>query len=471
MTKTGKRIIFTLCLSALTVVGIAQTYKVKPTVNWNNMTGQMTADHWSINDIAPARPYRRTLANNKPFTEYYKQVHPGIIRIMHTEILWYDADGKKYDREIIKTDMDSIMKQYAPNGELITDRIMLCIYDIPKWIGTANLFADAKSWGLTEAQEDEAAAFIAQLPVIMKELGYPVKMYEVFNEKMRGGVRSPFDKDYWRLVRKIIIKLKEAAPDIQVGGTAEAWTYNYAFTGFIDYVSDVADFISFHNYYGTGDGGKNRNRLTVNGTLYDHGVEADAGSVAAYVKKQGGNIRLETHQSEYQIVSDSIGDCPRRDHVGASWIAIYLKRFALNGLTGAMMWYTNEIPAFPNSATGKLFLWSRYLRGGIAESSGTGDTVELLPVLAPDGGKSVLLINRKDQKTTVADVRSLFGGKASKINGMRLDETTRVSPAGGGYTNSFRSPVYRIDTLQSVPKDVVLNSYGMVLLTDKELKY
>jgi hypothetical protein len=417
---------------------------VTPSVNWDKIVGSITADHWGVNDMSAALKSR-----NEKMAAFFKQLKPGIMRL-HTASLinrWIDQENKCWDTTRIKEQLDNGMYAYRH-----CERTMLNIDHIPKFIGS--------QFNLTEQQEDEVAAFCGQLPGVLRSLGYRFDMYEFFNENWHPRYQ-PTDvlPAYWRLLNKVAAAVKKADPAAKVGGSAEAWPWGATYSGFIDNCGKNMDFISFHEYTGiTPD--------RDDGFWGNKSFAEMAEPVAVYARGKGMN-HLEIIMDEIGLTIPNVQYGLFRDHKGAAWIAWWIKTLALKGITGTNHWNTEDVNMGLNytTALANLYLMSNpYLRGSIAESSVTAvkpvraTRLEVLPVVIAKGGKSVLLINRADEPTTVLNAGTLLGGKASGIKGWRLDETTRLEPD---------SPNQIWEDLGKVPVDIVLKPYGLVLLTDR----
>jgi hypothetical protein len=183
-------------------------------------------------------------------------------------------------------------------------------------------------------------------------------------------------------------------------------------------------------------------------------------ALTAYAKSRGKN-HLEFYLNEWQVSYNWQKYEPLHDnHVGASWMACFIKYCALNGITNMNVW---DFGFHPNAASFLLYSrFSPYLRGNIMQSSGTGGKIELIPVISDEGKRSILFINRTGETRTVAGARKLIGGKASTVKAFRLDGTTLQNPEATNTSNV----IYSIDSIAGVPSDIILNPYGMILLTN-----
>jgi hypothetical protein len=374
--------------------------------------------------------------------DFYDRLQPGVIRLHHYGLVtdWVDNGNKRWNKERIKTYLDNAKDTYKHGS-----RVIITLDAPPDFISTV--------LPLTEAQEDETAAFFAQLPGIIKELGYTYNMYEFFNEKENAYASDR--TAYWRVLNKIAVAIKAADPTAKCGGPAESWPTLYG--SFIDNCSQNMDFVSFH-LYARGPGNFADDDLFTGAHQYRSQVGA-AGNVARYLKSKG-ITHMESFLDEFnvQYVWEPYQPA-HHNHIGASWMACFIKNVALQGVTGLNVWNTQDTGAYGlnyNSAPANLYLMSRqYLRGDVVESSDSLDRVEMIPVISENGERSILFVNRMGQKTTVIDAKTLIGGNEATIKGMRLDHTT-----------STANRVYITETMTEVPTDIVLNPYGMVLLTN-----
>ncbi|MDR0413698.1 MAG: hypothetical protein LBH61_07865, partial [Dysgonamonadaceae bacterium] len=73
---------------------------------------------------------------------------------------------------------------------------------------------------------------------------------------------------------------------------------------------------------------------------------------------------------------------------------------------------------------------------------------------------------KTSEKITVANANKLLGNKTSAGKGFRLDGTTLQNPAEAN-TNKVN---YSVESIPEVPKDMELNPYGIILLTEDEIK-
>lgn len=414
---------------------------ITPNINWNNIIGQLTADHWGVNDMKAG-----TTSVNHKMATFYEQIKPGVIRIHHAGLVneWVNNEAQSWNLDKIRSVFENSKNTYKHSG-----RVMLTLDACPTFISS--------SLPLTEQQEDHLAVFFAQLPVIIKNMGYYVEMYEFLNEKEKAYSNN--HTAYWRMLNKIAVAIKTADPSVKCGGPAVSWPHDAIYRGFIDNCAENMDFISFHLYARghPGDTPYPDDDLFIGQHPYRNQAKA-AGNVVKYLVEK--NItHLETFLDEFNVQYVWKPYEPaHHNYIGASWMACFIKSVALEGVTGLNVWNTQD-GAYGlnyNSAPANLYLLNRkYLRGDIAESTDLSDRVEMIPIINENGGKSILFINRMGDETTILAAKQLIGGDFSIIKAMRLDETTEVS-----------SKVYMTETIDVVPTDIILNPYGMVLLTN-----
>ncbi|MDR1810681.1 MAG: hypothetical protein LBR34_09830 [Prevotella sp.] len=433
-----------------------ESNQVEPVVNWNAIVGKLTSGHWGLNT-------QKGEGFTTPFEEkadFYRQVKPGVLRVMsHLTYGWVKEHS--WDTLRIKTQLDNARHLYQHS-----ERIMLCLYSPPPFINSGKLPL------ANEMQEDSLATFFAQLPSVIKATGHRIDLYEFFNEaeprfgalggnsgNLSGtGANLP---TYWRTLNKIAKAIKTADPTAKVGGPATAFPYENVYKGFMDNCADNMDFFSFHLYL-TGHPG-----TTPDADLFNNFYASRTDAVKEltdYVKSKG-KTHLELYQDEWQVSYEWKKYEPLHDnHVGASWMACYIKDCALKGITNMNVW---DYGFHPHAATFLLYSrFSPYLRGNVAQSNNTGGKIEIIPVISDKGKRSVLLINKTGGKIEVLGAGKLLGGKASAVKGFRLDATTLQNPEA---TNT-ENVKYAVERIANLPSDITLNPYGMALLTNYEIK-
>lgn len=406
-------------------------------VNWENIVGTLTADHWGVNDMGAG--FKKV---NIRMAEFYEQMQPGIIRMHHSKMVnsWVNNETRSWNTEKIKLVFDNVKETYSYGK-----RVMLTLDGCPAFI--------SDKLPLTESQEDELAAFFAQLPVILKDMGYRVDLYEFLNEK-----EKPYEDDYsayWRLLNKIAVAMKAADPTVKCGGPAVSWPWEEIYKGFIDHCSQNMDFVSFH-LYARGPGNYDNDDLFTGAHEYRTQSEA-ARAVVEYLKEKGiGHMEVFLDEFNVQYVWKPYQPA-HHNHVGAAWMACFIKNVALAGVTGLNVWNTEDNAYGLNytSAPARLYQWScPYLRGSIVESHDVSDQVEMLPVLS-ERGKSILFVNRTGETLRLKNVAKLLGRHNRQVSAYRLDGTTKVEER-----------VYDQVEISRHKSDISLQPYGLVLVTN-----
>lgn len=436
-TKYGLVSFLLLLAVALPMKSEKNDSTIELVVNWENTIGILTADHWGVNDMGAG--FKKV---NTRMEEFYRQMQPGIIRIHHNKMVnsWVNNDTRSWNTEKIKSAFDNAKETYS-HGK----RIMLTLDGCPTFI--------SDKLPLAESQEDELAAFFAQLPVIIKDMGYRVDLYEFLNEKER-----PYKEDYqayWRLLNKIAIAMKTADPTVKCGGPAVSWPWKEVYKGFIEHCGKNMDFISFHLYArGPGDFADDDLFTGVHG----YRMQSDAaGAVVQYLKEKGIE-HMEVFLDEFNVQYVWKPYQPaHHNHVGAAWMACFIKNVALAGVTGLNVWNTEDNAYGLNytSAAARLYQWScPYLRGNIVESHDFSDRVEMLPIQS-ERGKTILFVNRTGETLHLKDMAKLLGCRNRQMKVYRMDGTTK-----GG------ERAYEQVEINRNKGNILLLPYGLVLVTN-----
>ncbi len=144
------------------------------------------------------------------------------------------------------------------------------------------------------------------------------------------------------------------------------------------------------------------------------------------------------------------------NNAGAVFQACFVRRAALKNVTGVTVWHLkgNACGLIDGNnaqrATGSLYLWgTQYLHGTIAAGTVSGTTLEVLPVVMPDGKRSLLLMNKTGNTVTIPG-----GGNL-------------LVPAGGELLRSFQinASGFLPQTISVTPGDLALAPYSVTLLT------
>lgn len=417
--------LISLCLPVLPVQ-LSAAEQVTITVNWALPVGDVTANHWGVNDFQA----KNQTTFDKPYSDYLKKVSPGILRIHQAGLVnaWTDNVAGAWDTAKIKQIFDNIMPGYG------TAKVLLDLSDWPEFIAPGGNYLPLDK---EQALED----YFAQLPAIIKSIGHRVDYYEFLNENDEGYQNSiGFDK-YAQLVKRLAIRVKAEALaldlpyTVKVGGPALRWPNIAWYQPAIDILGAHIDFFSWHHYaagpIGDGETVEQRNQAIFNSIDWMAGSAVN--DIRNYAVSKGYN-HLEYFLDEFSLQWVWTPYEPRvHNNVGAVWFASLIKRFALNNLTGAMVWNAKDgayglLPDNENiSAPGQLYLWgNKYLRGQLMTSGSSSAVLEVMPVLRTDNSHQVLLINRSTDTIDIDNINTWMGiGATDAFSGLSLDASCR----------------------------------------------
>jgi|GEM_PF-2940059 len=450
-----------ICGLLFSLVLDAQINPVAVNISWSSPSvGQLTADHWGTNDSG-----RGHTSVNTNMANFFQVYQPGVVRIHNKGLVQslVNTTTQQWDTVKIRRLFVNSLNTYKH-----AKRIMFTFDDCPSFIST-NL---ENKLPLTVTQEDQIAAFFAQFPVIIKQMGYKIDLYEFFNEKESAYTDFGASSGYWRVLNKIAVAMKAADPGVKCGGPALSYPSSSMYRGFIDNCKANMDFISIHTYargapttpYSYDDlfGYINsasthayRNQATV------------VGGISTYLKSK--NItKLEVILDEFNVQYVWAPYEPMHHNFrGAAWTACFIKSMALKGVNVLNNWNTDDGGSYGMigtnyfSAQANLYQLSNpYLRGTMYDSNDASDQLEMIPVKAADGTKSVLFINRTGSVVTLTYVDKAMGivNDMALLKGFRIDSTTQV-------INTNPYPTYRTDIISPVTRNIEINPWGMVLLT------
>lgn len=400
--------------------------EVAVTVNWGMPSGNVTANHWGVNDFQA----KNQMTFDKNYSDYLKKVNPGIVRIHQAGLVnaWTNNAAGAWDTAKIKLIFDNIMPGYG------TAKVLLDLSDWPEFIAPSGNYLPLDK---EQALED----YFAQLPSIIKLIGHRVDYYEFLNENDEGYQNSiGFDK-YAQLVKRLAIRVKtEAAAldlpyTVKVGGPALRWPNSAWFQPAIDILGAHIDFFSWH-HYATGPIGEGVTEEQRNQAIFNN-IEWMAGSaindIRNYAISKGYN-HLEYFLDEFSVQYVWTPYEPRvHNNVGAVWFASLIRRFAQNNLSGAMVWNAKDgayglLPDNENiSAPGQLYLWgNKYLRGQLMTAGSDRVSLEVMAILRADNSHQVLLINRSTDTVTIGNINTWMGiGITDPFNGLTIDASCK----------------------------------------------
>lgn len=416
-------------------------------VDWTRTVASVTDRHWGVNDYAAAD--QKTF--DKFHVDYLNKIRPGLIRIHRAGLvdMWTDRSTRDWNKEVIRQVLTNAQQGYGHS------ELLLCIDEWPSWLHDGA--------PLPKDKEAELIDLAVKLPGVIRELGFHVDYYEFLNEKDNPYQNAGRIGDLWNLLKRMAVAIKQAYPEVKVGGPALTWPNSEWYKPFLDVCGENIDFISWHNYASGSPETTNEelfaNSLDLIGTDYPKGV-------MDYLKSKGWENRIETFLDEFNVQWTWTPYEPRHhNHVGASWMALLIKRLAVSGISGATVWNSKDgayglLPGDYYSAPANLYIWGQnFLRGGLAESTDDeAGRIELFPVVTKEGKKSLLMINKSGEEATVLDVYKLMGvTDGSALNALVLDETTCLG-----------DKKYTTRPLESIDNDLVVQPCGMILVTTIE---
>lgn len=415
-------------------------------VDWTATKAQLTSMHWGVNNYAAANQ----TTYDKFHVDYLNTIQPGLIRMHQAGLVnnWTDASTRDWDRAKIQT----IMANVTPGH--LNSKVLLCLDEWPSWLQNGGVLATEK--------EQELIDLFVKLPGIMTELGYRIDYYEFLNERDNTYQNAGKIDALWELIYRIAVAMKQQYPDIKVGGPALTWPNSAWYKPFIDKCSSTIDFISWHNYASGDPSTTNKELFT--GSLELIGTSYPSG-VISYLKSKGLEGKIETFLDEYNVQWTWTPYEPRHhNHVGAAWMALLIKRLAIQGVSGATVWNSKDgsyglLPGDYYSAPAQMFMWgAKYLRGDMKTVSGDETVMELIPVESESGVKSLLVVNKSDEVATLLDLYAIMGVSGNEgLKAIVLDASTQIS-----------EKEYTTKMLDAVPNDLVVEPFGSVLITTAE---
>lgn len=416
------------------------------TVDWNTTKAPLTSMHWGVNNYAAANQ----TTYDKFHVDFLNTIKPGLVRMHQAGLVnsWTDASTRDWNKAKIQT----IMANVTPGH--LNSKVLLCLDEWPSWLQEGGVLAADK--------EQELIDLFVKLPGIITELGYQIDYYEFLNERDNTYQNAGKIDALWDLIYRIAVAMKQQYPDIKVGGPALTWPNSAWYQPFIEKCSGTIDFLSWHNY-ASGD------PSTTNKELFSNSLEligtSYPSSVVGYLKSKGLNERIETFLDEYNVQWTWTPYEPRHhNHVGAAWMALLIKRLAIQGVSGATVWNSKDgsyglLPGDYYSAPAQMFMWgAKYLRGEMKTVSGDETIMELIPVESESGVKSLLVVNKSEEVATLLDLYAIMGVSGNEgLKAIVLDASTQIS-----------EKEYTTKMLDVVPNDLVVEPFGSVLITTAE---
>ncbi|MEM1098644.1 MAG: hypothetical protein AAGH92_07640 [Planctomycetota bacterium] len=357
-------------------------------VDWSRGVGQLTADHWAINDYSVLKP---DLAGQPAFNDFVSAVDPSMIRIHWANLAdtWTDPVKRSWDADQIRARLDAAIG--FGDAEL-----MFCINWWPKWLHEGDVLPSEK--------EEEFVRLCAALPIVMREIGYPLAMVEVPNELEGKYERAGQLDRLWQLYIRCAKAIRAADPEVKIGGPALTWPKPSWVDGFIASGGlAYSDFFTWHNY-GSGEAtDPNEDLFAAAERLGQHARFAmDSVAEAGYADMPG-------YLTEYNVSwTWTTRDRRMGNTIGAIFQALVVKNVGEAGASGAFVWHVQDnIYGLLKSdgtrrAPAELFLWNRHLVGAMSPiASEDADLVEGIAVRGKDGHAAILLMVKADHSVEV----------------------------------------------------------------------
>ncbi len=412
--------------------------KIDISINWEKQIGEINGNHWSVADY---EIYKNP--GSEDVNEFISKLKPTFIRLHHADSTetWSDEEKQDWDYEKIEK---AFQEAYAyKNSE-----IMINISDCPKWMNI-----NAKD--MTEADQKRIAEYCARLVKHIRiDNKLPIKYWEVLNERDNTFEKADELPKLWNLHNKIAKKMKEVDPTILIGGPAMTWPKPLWVEGFLKTCGENFDFITWHNY-AVGDA-YDSNKKVFNAT---DSIAKNSQFFITKAKEMYPDKDFESFLTEYNISwSWETRDERMKTNIGAIFHALTIKKVALTGITGMMVWHikdniyglmgsdgTLHTPAY-------LFLWGNpWLCGTICQDN-TADSnkVELIAIKRDNGKKSLLVINKADHSIIIPSAKSLLNSEKPLVTG----------------EISFDNPKGEIHPLKS-QSEINIPGYSLTLISEK----
>ncbi len=397
--------------------------KMQPSVEWNVLSHPFKRELWGLNDYEILDP---KAAADEKFQGLLKQMSPPLIRIHAGGFsdAWMDEKTRAWNR-------DKIVAGFRASTGYEGAKVMLNIARPPSWLTRETV--------LSEAEKDAWAAQMADLARLLKAEKIHVDYWELTNELDTSYEKAGKLDDLWRLINKVTRAVKAADPNAKVGGPALTWPNPAWLEGLLKNCGANLDFVSWHSY--------------ASGDIYDSNelvlskaqvIANSAQGVAEAVGKLVPGKKLELFLTELSI--KWVWEPVERRHgnsIGALFLASTLSHIAASNIDGVTMWHAKGNAYGLISAddtvrsTGALYTWSKYLWGQVAASTTPDEkALEVLPIVRPDGKKSLLVLVKAGQSVVIPEASKLLGSEkwtAQRIDADGLHESVEV-PARGEWS-------------------------------------
>ena len=430
-----------VCLATLLWVALAPlrclAADAHVSVDWGVTTGRTTTLLFGSNDWGAVQNPKATVGSAE-FARTVAQARIGFVRIHNGNLsnAWSDGATQSWDAAKIKAVYDAPYLQ----GKTI-------LQNIPGWPGWMK-----QQDGLLDPSEyDHYARLCADLVrIVNKQQGRKVRLWEPLNEEDQNyWARGKFD-ELCVIYNKVAVAMKSVDPSIRVGGMAFTWDDPAKVEALLKNCGPNVDFISWHRY--ASDGKAATDKIMSDTPGYEKSIQTFRALARQYAPGRTVPLVWDEYSLAYTWQSP---EQRQWNNVGAVWFASTLKHMADAGLDMAAQWNLRD--GFyglvdnddrPRPAL-TVFAWgNQFLVGALARTQSDQPWVEAMAVRRPDGGRSLLLIN-----------------KASASVGVTLAQTGAARPGvwrvsrldANGTTDGTLTPV-------ALGKGLTLPPYSLLLL-------
>lgn len=414
-------------------------------IDWATKVATVPAMLWGVNDYEVEDP---KTAADPAFNAFMAKLAPPVIRVHRGGLPagWLAEDGKTFDVAKMKEAFAGTRVGYADAP------LMLNVAAWPKWM------SDPANDGIVAVEHEDAfAAYCVELMRVMRDdVKRPVAYWALTNERDGAYESAGRLDDLWRLYNKAYDAMRAFDANAKIGGPALTWPKGAWVDGFLQncLARGKADFISYHNY-GIGDVYDPNEELLARPDAF----EGMARDVRRRVDAASPGRHVPIFCSEYNVkwTWEPI-DRRHGNAVGAAFQASVVRRLALAGIDGAMVWHVKgnaygilDADNHPR-LTAPLYHWGlRHLVGDVATVR-TSPALEVLAVTRADGGRAVLIANVTDHRVDVPALAVWFGvAPGTTTHAARVDSTGVWTLADPGATGVMQLPGYSLTLISTAP--------------------
>lgn len=358
-------------------------------IDWDDKKCEITKNHWSVNDYETITP---SLISDTGLWSFSQRLKPKIVRIHQASM----ADSltssltRTWNKDKIRICFEQAAKAF-PDAHFLLNPV--CNW--PEWMHVGGLI-------LNKPQEEEIIRLYRDFALLITELKIPVYAIEIFNE--RDQVYDNLGKlpQLWNLFNRIHNAILQVNSSIHIAGPALTWPKKYWVESFLDSCGHNTDIFTWHCYV-------SGNPATTNKEIVKGVNKID--SFANYTQTAIFNRKLSNLRnciSEYNIqwVWEPL-EIRHGNSVGAVFQSLMVTKLAQESLDAIMVWHLKGLSYGLINAdntvrtTGYLYLWgNEFLYGNMVETKTSDVRLTLVAVIRPDGTRSILLINKSDDRLT-----------------------------------------------------------------------